>query len=287
MSQPEQGSAGAAQAFDPVLGDEDFVRIARLVHDMAGIVLAQNKRPLVQSRLLKRVRALKLGCFSAYADLVSQPDSIAERQALVSAVTTNVTSFFREQHHFVTLAERVLAPLAASIRAGRRLRLWSAACSSGEEPYSMAAVVASMFPDAKHHDIRILATDIDRMMLDRAVQATYPAEAIADLAEEHRRILFGAVRGTANAKVCDPVAGLVSCRLLNLNDDWPMRGPFDVIFCRNVVIYFDKPTQENLWQRFAQIIAPGGYLMVGHSERLSGPALAAFEPDGITTYRRR
>lgn len=280
--------AGAQMAErDLQLTDRDFARIAGLVHQIAGIVLAEAKRPLVQSRLTRRLRALNLSDFSAYADFVSDQRGNAERMELISAVTTNVTSFFREAHHFEALTTRALPGLLEKARSGGRVRLWSAGCSSGEEPYSIAATILAACSDIHRHDLRILATDIDHAMVERTRAATYPAEAAAGLSFDHQRWLFGPEVKAANGVIQDALRRLVTCNLLNLQEDWPMKGPFEVIFCRNVVIYFDKTTQERLWQRFAALLPSGGYLMIGHSERVTGPALLDFDVDGITTYRRR
>jgi chemotaxis protein methyltransferase CheR len=272
---------------DLFLTDRDFARIAQLVHNIAGIVLADAKRPLVHSRLLKRLKALKLRDFAAYAEFVSEGDNSAERLELISAVTTNVTSFFRESHHFETLATKALPALVAKVKSGGRARIWSAGCSSGEEPYSIAATVLAGWPDAGRHDILILATDIDRTMIDRTRRGKYPAEAGAGLPTDVVRRLFADPKAQDFLEISEQARKLVICNPLNLQDPWPMRGGFDVIFCRNVVIYFDKATQEKLWQRFAEILPSGGFLMIGHSERVTGPALSEFSPDGITTYMRR
>lgn len=284
---PEMAADPQAPDREVTLTDRDFARIAQLVHQMAGIVLADAKRPLVQSRLIRRLRALDLRDFAAYADYISSPDHEAERMELISAVTTNVTAFFREIHHFETLATKALPGLVAKAKAGGRVRIWSAGCSSGEEPYSIAATVVASFPDVHRHDLRILATDIDNTMIERTRSAQYPIEAANGLTADQNRRLFETARGTDMLRINDAARRLVTCNALNLQENWPMKGGFEVIFCRNVVIYFDKSTQERLWQRFADILAPGGYLMIGHSERVSGPALAGFEVDGITTYRRR
>ncbi|WP_240335411.1 protein-glutamate O-methyltransferase [Pseudotabrizicola algicola] len=281
--------AAPAPAHQPEvpLDDREFSRIAALVHNLAGIVLAEAKRPLVHSRLIKRLRALNLPDFASYVDLLATQGNEAERLELVSAVTTNVTSFFREQHHFEFLGKRALPPLIARAQGGARVRLWSAGCSSGEEPYSMAATLLALCPDAHRHDIRILATDIDRGMIEKARRAVYAPDAAAGLAPEAARRLFGDLKPGGALQILEAITRLVTCNALNLQDNWPMKGPFDVIFCRNVVIYFDKQTQERLWQRFAALLPPGGYLMIGHSERVTGPALGLFTTDGMTTYRRR
>lgn len=280
-------SQGLAPAADVSLSDQDFSRIAALVHDVAGIVLAEAKRPLVHSRLIKRLRSLNLPDFAAYADYVSGQSGQAERSALISAVTTNVTSFFREQHHFDSLTATILPPLIAKAQAGGRVRLWSAGCSSGEEPYSLAAVVSELCPDAYRYDIRILATDIDQIMVEKTRRAIYPAEAATGLPPDVARRLFVASKAGTALHIHEKIKCLVTCNHLNLQDPWPMKRPFDVIFCRNVVIYFDKPTQERLWQRLAAVMPRDAFLMIGHSERVTGTALAEFQTEGMTTYRRR
>lgn len=276
-----------AQDGEVPLNDRDFSRIAGLVHSLAGIVLAEAKRPLVHSRLIKRLRALGLPDFAAYADFLSAQGSETERLELISAVTTNVTSFFREKHHFERLARSVLPALITRARAGSRVRLWSAGCSSGEEPYSIAATLLGLCPDVQRYDIRILATDIDRTMIEKARRAVYAPDAGTGLAPDLARRLFADPKPGASLQISERVRRLVTCNALNLQDIWPMKGPFDVIFCRNVVIYFDKATQEQLWQRFADLLPQDGFLMIGHSERVTGAALAEFQPDGMTTYRRR
>ncbi|MFN3844946.1 MAG: CheR family methyltransferase [Paracoccaceae bacterium] len=271
---------------DVVLSNRDFSRIAQLVNDIAGIVLADAKRPLVHSRLMRRLHALDLPDFATYADFICGNESEDERRELISAVTTNVTSFFREQHHFETLTSKILPSLIARAQSGGRVRIWSAGCSSGEEPYSIAATVLAVCSEAKRHDLRILATDIDQKMVEKTRQALYPIEAGVAPGSERARLLFADPRARDGLRISTAARELVTCKVLNLQDTWPMKGPFEVIFCRNVVIYFDKTTQERLWQRFAQALSPGGYLMIGHSERVTGPALSEFQVDGITTYRR-
>ncbi|MFN4155266.1 MAG: CheR family methyltransferase [Paracoccaceae bacterium] len=272
---------------DIPLNDREFSRIAELVHTLAGIVLAEAKRPLVHSRLIKRLRVLNLRDFVAYADFISAHGSDAERLELISAVTTNVTSFFREQHHFDTLTTTALPPLMARAQAGARVRIWSAGCSSGEEPYSIAATLLAVCPEVQRYDVRILATDIDRTVIEKTRRAVYPPDAASGLDPQQARRLFTEVKPGEPLQISEKVKRLVTCNALNLQNNWPMTGPFEVIFCRNVVIYFDKLTQERLWQRFADLLAPDGFLMIGHSERITGAALSEFRTEGMTTYRRR
>jgi chemotaxis protein methyltransferase CheR len=263
----------------------DFQFIARTLHGEAGIHLPASKASLVYSRLTKRLRALGLESFRDYCALVGSPAGTAERAQMIAALTTNVTRFFREPHHFEHLKERLLSPLAEGIRKGRRVRVWSAGCSSGQEPYSIALSILSLMPDARSFDLRILATDINVHVLETARQASYSAEEAASVPVALRRAWMepaadGALRLDA------AVRGLVTFRPLNLIGAWPMSGPFDAVFCRNVVIYFDERTQARLLTRMASLLRPGGFLYLGHSERLVGPAEALFRSDGTTVYQR-
>ncbi|MBC2836737.1 CheR family methyltransferase [Paragemmobacter straminiformis] len=267
---------------DMVLAEGDFRDLAAIVMAETGIALSEGKRPMLQSRLLGRLRALGLDGFSAYLALIAAPQGEAERQELVSAVTTNVTGFFREEHHFRHLEQIALPPLVALARARGRVRIWSSACSTGEEPWSIAATLRKLCPEAGTLDLRILASDVDRKALARAEAGQYDADALAALSAEARRLLFAGQGGAIHPDL----RAALRFRQLNLIGPWPMQGGFQVIFCRNVVIYFDKPTQERLWQRFAEAIPPGGWLYIGHSERITGPAAAHFAPEGVTTYRR-
>ncbi|PLL10919.1 chemotaxis protein [Tabrizicola sp. TH137] len=260
-----------------------FTTLRRIVERETGIALAEGKRHMLQARLGSRLRSMGMTGFQAFLARLDEPDAHAERAALISAVTTNVTGFFREAHHFTLLAERILPPLVDPLRRAGRLRLWSAACSTGEEAYSIAASLHRVCPDIGTCDARILATDIDEQVLARAALAEYGAKQIAPLGAEQRMALFGSTGAT---RIRDDLRRLVRFRPLNLNGDWPMRGPFHVIFCRNVAIYFPRDRQERLWQRFGDLLAPGGWLILGHSERLTGPAAADFRCEDITAYRK-
>lgn len=261
----------------------DFRKIAAMVHGDSGIALPDTKATLVYSRLAKRLRALGLSSFRDYCALVAGKEGLDERQRMLAALTTNVTRFFREPHHFEDLSEKVLPPLLARARAGGKVRIWSAACSSGQEPYSAAMTILSLMPNAADFDIRILATDIDPNMVRDGREAVYPETLLSGVSAEHRR-RWTATEGSC-VRMSDPVRALVTFNELNLIGDWPMKGKFDAIFCRNVAIYFEDDTQARLWSRFTPLIAPGGTLYIGHSERVAGPAAAQLVPDGVTTYR--
>lgn len=268
-----------AEELDPAT----FALIQRIVERETGIALAEGKRHMLQARLGSRLRGMGKSAFQAYLARLQDPDGVTERATLISAVTTNVTAFFREAHHFVLLRDRVLPPLLDPLRKGGRLRLWSAACSTGEEAWSIAATLLLACPDIARLDARILATDIDEQVLQRAEVGEYAPKQAAALQPAQRSALFGP---SDAGQIRDDLRALVRFRPLNLNGDWPMRGPFDAIFCRNVAIYFPRERQERLWQRCAGLLAPGGWLMLGHSERLTGPAAPAFRCEDITAYRK-
>lgn len=270
-----------------LLTSEDFRKIAQILHAHAGIALHEGKAALVYSRLAKRLRTLGLRSFREYCALVEDGEGLDERQAMMAALTTNVTRFFREPHHFDHLRDRVMPELVARARAGGRVRLWSAACSNGQEPYSMAITLLSALPEAARLDVKILATDIDPNMVAEGRVGCYREESVSPVPLDLRRRWFQKTNAEDGKiwSVNQELRDLVSFRELNLIGDWPMRGRFDVIFCRNVVIYFDEPTQERIWSRFLPAMTPGATLYIGHSERVSGPAADKLETSGLTTYR--
>ncbi|MNS68887.1 Chemotaxis protein methyltransferase [compost metagenome] len=228
---------------------------------------------------------LGLRSFRDYCALIEGVEGVDERQAMTAALTTNVTRFYREPHHFDHLRDQVMPELAARARAGGRVRLWSAACSNGQEPYSMALTVLDVLPEAADLDVRILATDIDPNMVAEGAAGVYSEELLSPVPASGRKH-FEPVAGRPGQFSADAtLRRLVSFRELNLIGDWPMRGKFDVIFCRNVVIYFDDATQEMVWGRFTPIMNPGATLYIGHSERVSGPATAQLQTCGLTAYR--
>jgi chemotaxis protein methyltransferase CheR len=267
----------------------DFEHIAKMLQADAGIHLPQAKVTLVYSRLAKRLRALGLETFHDYCALVASDEGTDERQRMLAALTTNVTRFFREPHHFTHLKEVVLPPLLAEVRRGGEVRFWSAGCSNGQEPYSIALTILSLMPDAARYNIRILATDIDPNMVAEARKAEYDDTALKTVDVDLRNRWFTPLRkgDTKIWSATGPLRELVGVRELNLFGNWPMSRRFQVIFCRNVVIYFDDRTQKMVWSRFVPVLAPGGRLYIGHSERISGDVAAAFETDGITTYKLR
>jgi chemotaxis protein methyltransferase CheR len=265
--------------------EADFRRISAMVHGDAGIHLPDAKATLVYSRLAKRLRALGLTSFKDYCALVSAAEGVDERQKMLAALTTNVTRFFREPHHFEHLKEKVLPPLLDAARRGGKVRIWSAACSSGQEPFSIAMTILSLMPDAGDRDIKILATDIDPNMVAEGRGGSYAAHLLDGVPDNYRKRWTSAGPG-GEVKMADDLRALITFNELNLIGDWPMKGGFDAIFCRNVAIYFEDDTQARLWSRFAPLNKVGGALYIGHSERIQGSAVDLYKPDGVTTYRR-
>ena len=255
----------------------DFLRVRELIADYAGISLHERKQNMVYNRLARRLRATGTRTFREYLDWVESPQS-EERERFVNALTTNLTSFFREAHHF-----DMLVSLARS-RPGAKLRVWSSACSSGEEPYSAAIAFAET-----GRAVEILGTDIDTEALDTARRGVYRAAALEGMAEARLRAHF--LRGTGPhegfVRVRPELCTQVRFAQRNLlSDEWLSRERFDAIFCRNVMIYFDRPTQQKVLDRLAAVLAPRGLLFLGHSESCAAghPAFRFF---GKTAYERR
>jgi chemotaxis protein methyltransferase CheR len=265
----------------------DLGEIAQMIYADAGIFLNETKASLVYSRLSKHIRQLGLGGFRDYCELVASPAGQAARREMLSHLTTNFTRFFRENHHFEHLRDEVMPSLVARLKAGGRVRIWSAACSDGQEPYSIALTALSVLPNIADYDFKILATDIDPKILQIARQGAYDVGALETVSAAMRKQWFREVSidGRSKWQVDDRVKRLITFNELNLMANWPFKGLFDVIFCRNVAIYFDEPTQVKIWSRFAGSLADKGVLYIGHSERVSGDAKALFDNTGITTYK--
>ncbi len=247
------------------LSPKQFERVSSLVYRLCGINLKGGKEALVRARLMKRLRALGMKDFSQYLKYLNSEQGKEELFFMVDVITTNKTSFFREPAHFEFLKETILPKFKNG-----KLRFWTAACSSGEEPFSLAILLREEIPGLDREDVLILATDISRRMLEKARQAIYGKETLKDLSPDILAKYFIEVASApAMYRVKDNVRNIVRLAWLNLMDAWPMRGPFNVIFCRNVMIYFDRPTQQRLINRFWDMLEPGGFLFVGHSEGLS------------------
>ena len=272
----------------PELDAESFARIAAIAHKEAGLAIAPAKMAMVHTRLARRLRELRLASYPEYCTLVESSAGKAERREMISALTTNVSHFFRESHHFDRLRQDILPDMVRRLKNGERLRFWSAGCSNGQEPYSIAITLLEEMGEPTGADIRILATDIDPKVIEFARAGLYDQRMISGLSEDLRARYFTQITKDGHAlwQASEKTRSLVSFRELNLLHEWPMKGQFDVIFCRNVVIYFDEATQQALWKRFTETLSPGGWLFLGHSERVPDQFLEALQPAGMTTYRR-
>jgi len=257
------------------ISDEEFSLIQSLVKKQVGIALSEHKRSLVASRLGKRLRALGLPSLRMYYDYLTGPDGTAELENFVNAMTTNKTDFYRERVHFDFL-ERELVPAlkTRAVQTGeRKIRIWSAGCSTGEEPYTIALTLCEALGRMPAWDVRILASDVDTSVLSQAAAGIYPLERVREIPPALRERYF--LRGTGSkaglVKVKREMQSLITFRRINLLEEpWPVRTVFDCIFCRNVIIYFDRPTQCRLMSRFAKYVKDDGYLFLGHSESLHG-----------------
>lgn len=249
------------------LSDTEFARVRAKVYEIAGISLGDSKRTLVVARLSKLLRVRGLTTFDAYLDQLEERPGPEELQEFVNALTTNLTRFWREEHHFMHLVGHIGELMkSAPYQASRRLRIWSAGCSTGQEPYTIALTLLAAYPDLTRWDFRVLATDIDTAVLAKAATATYPASEVAGLPLDRRRLFETLPDG--RVRIPSAIADVVSFKPLNLMADWPMKGPFEAIFCRNVTIYFDKQTQREVFERLGAILVPGGFLYIGHSEHM-------------------
>jgi chemotaxis protein methyltransferase CheR len=270
------------------LSEREFQRIKQRVYEIAGISLSDAKRTLVISRLSKLVRALQLGSFDDYVDFLEHTNDKQHHQDFVNALTTNLTRFYREDHHFDHLVKYVgdiIANPARKSPGGQpRLRIWSAGCSTGQEPYTIGMALLAAYPELKRWDFRILATDIDTNVIAKAATGVYPEAELAGLSQERARAFDRPGDGTI--RVPAVVRNLITFKPLNLIDKWPIKGPFDAIFCRNVAIYFDKPTQGEVFNRFASVLAPNAFLYIGHSENL-GSGASRFSLVGKTIYQSK
>ena len=259
-------AAGTSVVRDHGFSATDFRRVRELIYKHAGISLAQTKEEMVYSRLVRRLKATGIDSFGEYLDYLQAPGNQAEWEHFTNALTTNLTSFFREAHHFPMLVAHL-----RSLRRNRPLRVWTCAASTGEEPYSIAIAIAEAF-DTLSPPVQIVATDIDTKVLATAKEAVYEDKRIADLpaAQVHRFFQRGAGANAGKVRLRPEIASLVRFKPLNLlTDEWLGMQPFDAIFCRNVMIYFDKPTQYNVLRKLAQLLEPNGLLFAGHSENLS------------------
>jgi len=264
---------------------KDFKYISDVIVDRTGIVLSDAKHDMVYSRLARRLRQLKLTEFSQYLSLIKSGDE-HEILEFTNAITTNLTSFFREKHHFEYLRNKIL-PELKKIKTDRRIRIWSAGCSSGEEPYSIAMTIRDVFPRLDGWDIKILATDLDTNMVQRASDGVYTEERVAGLDNAHLKkwVKRGNGDNEGKIRISQELREMITFKQLNLMDEWPISGPFDFMFCRNVVIYFNKETQRELFDRYANLVAEQGHLFIGHSESLH-KVCQRFDLIGQTIYQK-
>lgn len=241
-----------------------------MVRSVCGIDLHEGKKELIKARLNKRLRKLQLRTFAEYIDYLRHDETGAELTAMLDAISTNLTSFFREDDHFAYLTNKIIPTFNEA--AGKPIRVWSAGCSSGEEPYSIAITLLESLSGSAKKDVKILATDISTRILVRAKQGIYDAERLKTVSLQLRKKYFRPARTDFKGlfEVKEELRNMIHFARLNLMENWPMRGPLNVIFCRNVMIYFNKATQARLVERFFEILAPGGILFIGHSESLTG-----------------
>lgn len=276
-----QSAAALASGQVFSLTDADFRAIAALTYDKSGIVLSSHKKDMVYSRLSRRLRELRMTSFAEYIAFVMGAGEADELGNLVNALTTNLTRFFREEHHFEHLRDEVLLPLLASNPPQKRLRIWSAGCSKGAEPYSIAMVLAACLEQHRGWDAKILATDIDTNMLAHGREGLYEAADLELIPKSYQR--YTQLKDKT-LQMKPQIKQLITFNSLNLLEQWPIKTTFDVIFCRNVVIYFDKDTQHTLFKRYRQLIKPQGRLYIGHSENLTQVS-SDFKLEGKTIYR--
>jgi chemotaxis protein methyltransferase CheR len=268
--------------------DSEFALMRDLIYHQTGITLSDSKRTLVSSRLAKRLRALRLNSYREYYNYLMAPGHTAERQEMINCITTNKTDFFRENHHFEFLLNEAFPQIEARAkRTGKRqLRIWCAASSRGHEPYSLAITAHRYFGAERGWDIRILATDIDTEVLAYAQRGIYPKADLEPISRDLCRQYF--LRGTGKqaglCQVQSDLRSMLTFRQLNLvHPPWPFKRPFDLIFCRNVMIYFDRPTQGKVLNEMVRHLPAEGYLFLGHSENICYREFP-FVPLGATVY---
>ncbi|MDO5657997.1 MAG: protein-glutamate O-methyltransferase CheR [Paracoccus sp. (in: a-proteobacteria)] len=262
------------------IDDSDFNQLRSIIHDQSGIVISAPKKTMVRARLYRRLTATGKTSIRDYLHFINSLDGRDERREFISSLTTNVTHFFREAHHFDTLCQNILPDLRHN--AGS-INIWSAGCSSGQEPYSIAMAIAERHPDLTKR-VTIFGTDIDHNILERAKSGFYSQAELSGLSPERRGRFFEDKAG--GWQVRPAIAQMVRFSCENLTASKASRDRFDVIFCRNVAIYFDQETQERLWRRLAESLKPQGWLLIGHSERVPSSLDHCLETAGVTTYRR-
>ena len=263
---------------------KDFDFLSKTINERTGIVVSEDKFNMFYSRLSRRVRALKLGSFREYCDVVQNDRDGNETNELINAITTNLTAFFRENHHFEYLSKTVIPELQAK-NSDRKIKIWSAGCSTGEEPYSLAITLkeSSLSPQ---WDLQLQATDLDSNVLETASRGIYAMSRVEGMSQQRLKRWFYRGKGSQQGmvKVKPELNRIISFAQLNLMDNWRVE-PQDIIFCRNVIIYFNKETKARLVEKYANSLKPGGYLFIGHSESLY-KITDRFELIGNTIYRK-
>lgn len=282
-AQPRSEGLGLAR-----MDNRIFERLSEFIKTELGIKMPSSKKTLLEARLQKRLRELCLNSHEEYCRYLFSPEGMEQELVnLVDVVTTNTTDFFREPKHFSLLLERVLPALLGRGGSGRRVHVWSAGCSSGEEPYTLSMVLSEFARATPGFSFNILATDISTQVLRMAVRAVYPESKIGPIPLEYRKryLLRSRDRTRRLVRIGPEARAHVRFRRLNFMEDFSLEDQLDIIFCRNVVIYFDRPTQERLFSRFCRKLSPGGFLFIGHSESLTGMSLP-LESVAPTVYRK-
>jgi len=266
---------------------EVFDRVRSLVKKKTGIVLSDGKQDMVYGRLTRRLRALDLPSFESYLKIIEGGDA-EELVNLVNAITTNLTSFFREEHHFEHLKNTVFPALMEKNAATKKIRIWSAGCSTGEEPYSIAMTIRDFFPYDSGWDVKVIATDLDSNVVNTGKKGVYTLSRVEGVTTEYKKRWMRRGKGDKSdfVKMKPDLQELITFKQLNLLEGWPLKGPVDIIFCRNVVIYFDKDTQRVLFDRYADMLASDGHLFIGHSENMFN-VCDRFESLGQTIYKKK
>lgn len=279
MNQPAQAST------DWSMSDQEFEQLRRTIYDLSGIVIGPEKRSMIRARLQRRIQSLQIASLAEYLGIIGTAANSGEREHFISSMTTNVTSFFREQHHFDLLTDKILADISD---VNRSLSIWSAGCSSGQEPYSIAMCLLEALPDLAART-KILATDIDVEVLRKAQTGIYTRKELMVLPPAMLgQNFFSSVQHAQpdEMQLQYKIRNMVDFQNLNLNASWAMPFQFDIIFCRNVAIYFNQATQERLWRRFVTALRPGGWLLIGHAERIPAKLHSMLRPNGITAYQK-
>lgn len=287
MNSFSANSGNSKAVLDVSYTSEDFARISKILHSISGIKMPESNEALVFSRLSRRVRSLGLDGFKDYVSILESGVDTEEKEFMVSALTTNTTRFFREDYHFTTFSDDVLPSLISRARKGERVRIWSAGCSSGEEPYSIAACILKSFPDAYRFDFRVLGTDINKAVLSVAQKCVYEKATVNSCGHHLIKYVFDGEEGVSGRlSVREDLRRLITFRYMNFMDPWPVRGPFSTIFCRNVMIYMESDVQSMVWKGMSKVLEPEGHLFIGHSERIGDELKDDLELVGKTTFRK-